>query len=108
MEMGGSGLCGEPGVGDKGEQFLPRSPGGSTGHRELTTAQFLSCPRPKPGQSRNPGLPGPNLCAHPLLSNYSKLGPCAEVQGHSCRRGDRAVAPQCPGEVAMAVSCQPS
>ncbi|XP_042783897.1 uncharacterized protein LOC122213754 [Panthera leo] len=94
------------------ERFFSRPPGGSTGHREPTWVPGSPAVRdPSPGQSGNSSLPGYQLCAHHLLSNYYVPSPVLGGSGPPHPREERAMPPprpQRPGEVASAVSCHPA
>lgn len=97
------------------ERFFSRPPGGSTGHREPTWVPGSPAVRdPSPGQSGNSSLPGYQLCAHHLLSNYYMPSPVLGGSGPPHPWEERAMPtpphprPQRPGEVASAVSCHPA
>lgn len=69
-------------------------------------AQFPSCTTP--WRVRERSLPDYKICAHHLLSTYYLPRRMLGGTGSQHHREDRAVEPQCPGQVAMAASCPPN
>lgn len=81
------------------EQFLSRPLGGSTSRRERRAALG------SPAVRHLRPLLAYELCVHHLLSNYCLPRPMTEGWGPQHSRGGQGGGSQCPGEVAMAISC---